>query len=96
MKIRDAARVIRSKNAGPTQVSLDLMFDDPKLYERALKAASLRPDVLAQRFGVPEAEVIPYPAAIAIKIVCHHSVDHRHLRLQRQGDHGKFSSTFIL
>lgn len=69
MKIRDAARVIRSKNAGPTQVSLDLLFDDPKLYERALKAPSLRPDVLAQRFGVPEAEVIPYPAAIAIKIV---------------------------
>jgi hypothetical protein len=25
--------------------------------------------VLAQRFGVREAEVIPYPAAIAIKIV---------------------------
>lgn len=69
MKIREAARVIRSKNAGPTQISLDIMFDDPKLYQRALDAPSLRPDVLAQRFGVSAAEVIPYPAAIAIKIV---------------------------
>lgn len=69
MKLRDAARVIRSKNAGPTQVTLDLMFDKREMYERALAAASLTPAVLAQRFGVAEAEVIPYPAANAIKIV---------------------------
>lgn len=69
MKLRDAARVIRSKNAGPTQVTLDLMFDKREMYERALAAASLKPAVLAQRFGVAEAEVIPYPAANAIKIV---------------------------
>lgn len=69
MRLRDAARVIRSKNAGPTQVTIDLMFDDEKLYRRALAAASLRPEVIAQRYGVAEAEVIPYPAATAIKIV---------------------------
>ena len=69
MRLREAARVIRSKNAGPTQVTIDRRFDDPKLYARALKAASLKPEVLAQRFGVAEAEVIPYPAANAIKIV---------------------------
>lgn len=69
MRLRDAARVIRSKNAGPTEVTIDLMFDDRKLYERALKAASLKPAVIAQRYGVAEAEVIPYPAANAIKIV---------------------------
>ncbi|MGE0698579.1 MAG: DUF4387 domain-containing protein [Hyphomicrobiaceae bacterium] len=66
---REAARVIRSKNAGPTQVTIDLMFDDPKLYARALAAPSLKPAVIAQRYGVAEAEVIPYPAANAIKIV---------------------------
>ena len=37
MKLIDAARVIRSKNAGPTQVTLDLMFDSREMYERALK-----------------------------------------------------------
>ena len=69
MRLQDAARVIRSKNAGPTQVTIDLMFDDEKLYARALKAASLKPEVIAHRYGVSEAEVIPYPAANAIKIV---------------------------
>jgi hypothetical protein len=69
MRLREAARVIRSKNAGPTQVTIDLMFDDEKLYARALRAASLKQAVVAQRYGVAEAEVIPYPAANAIKIV---------------------------
>lgn len=69
MRLRDAARVIRSKNAGPTQVTIDLMFDDPKLYARALAAPSMKPAAIAQRYGVADAEVIPYPAANAIKIV---------------------------
>ncbi|MEZ5854263.1 MAG: DUF4387 domain-containing protein [Hyphomicrobiaceae bacterium] len=69
MRLREAARVIRSKNAGPTQVTIDLMFDDKALYERALAAPSLKAAVIAQRYGVAEAEVIPYPAASAIKIV---------------------------
>ncbi len=69
MRLRDAAPVIRSKNAGPTQVTIDLMFDDAKLYERALAAQSLRADVVAQRYGVANVDIIPYPAATAIKIV---------------------------
>ena len=28
MRLQDAARVIRSKNAGPTEITIDLMFDD--------------------------------------------------------------------
>jgi Domain of unknown function (DUF4387) len=69
MKLIHAASVIRSKNAGPTQVTFDLMFDTRELYERALAAPSLKAAVIAQRFNVAEAEIIPYPAANAIKIV---------------------------
>ena len=69
MRLQEAARVIRSKNAGPTQVTIDLMFDDKALYERALAAPTLRADVVAQRYGVQSVEVILYPAANAIKIV---------------------------
>lgn len=68
MRLQEAARVIRSKNAGPTEITIDIMFDDPKLYERALASSSLRADVIAQRYGVAEVKVIPYPAATAIKI----------------------------
>jgi hypothetical protein len=68
MRLQDAARVIRSKNAGPTELTIDIMFDDPAHYERALASTGLRADVVAQRYGVSEVRVIPYPAAKAIKI----------------------------
>jgi hypothetical protein len=69
MRLIEAARVIRSKNAGPTEVSLDIMFDTRELYDRALKANALAPAAIADRFDVAEAQVIPYPPALAIKIV---------------------------
>ena len=69
MRLLEAARVIRSKNAGPTEVTLDIMFENRDLYERALKANSLSPAALADRYGVSEAVVIPYPPALAIKVV---------------------------
>lgn len=74
MRMQDAARVIRSKNAGPTEITIDLMFNSTELYERAIVAPGLRADVLAQRYGVSDLRVIPYPAANAIKIAMPRSV----------------------
>ena len=69
MRLRDAAKVIRSKNAGPTEITIDLMFNDAAGFARALEAPSLSAGVIAQRYGVQSVKVIPYPAANAIKIV---------------------------
>ena len=69
MRLIEAARVIRSKNAGPTQFTIDLMFNNRHGYERALAAPALRPDVIAQKYRVSQVDVIAYPAANAIKIV---------------------------
>ena len=69
MRLRDAAKVIRSKNAGPTEITVDLMFNDAAGFARALEAPSLSAGVIAQRYGVQSVKVIPYPAANAIKIV---------------------------
>ncbi len=71
MKLVDVARVIRSKNAGPTTLSIDLMFNDRAGYERARAAASLAPDCIARLYGLQpsQVEVIPYEPALAIKIV---------------------------
>ena len=35
MRLRDAAKVIRSKNAGPTEITVDLMFNDAAGFARA-------------------------------------------------------------
>ena len=71
MKLIDVAKVIRSKNAGPTTLTLDLLFSDEAGYKRALAASSLKPAAIAPLYGVkPEqVQVIAYPAAIAVKIV---------------------------
>lgn len=70
MKLTDAARVIRSKNAGPTTLTLDLLFNDAECYERACHAPALRAESLAALYGVPveRVQVMPYPPALAIKI----------------------------
>ena len=70
MKLTDIARVIRSKNAGPTTLTLDLLFHDAAGYERACAAPGLRAEAIASRYGVPaeRVQVMPYPAALALKI----------------------------
>lgn len=71
MKLIDIARVIRSKNAGPTTLTVDLMFNDEAGYKRALAAPALAAPAIARLYGLDpgQVEVIVYPPAIAIKIV---------------------------
>jgi hypothetical protein len=71
MKLIEIARVIRSKNAGPTTLTVDLMFNDSDGFERALVAPSLSPQAIAPLYALRtgQVEVISYPAALAIKIV---------------------------
>ena len=71
MKLTDLARVVRSKNAGPTTLSIDLMFADATAWRRACAAPSLAAAAIAPLYGVPtqRVQVIPYEPALAIKIV---------------------------
>lgn len=50
--LRTLAQVVRSKNAGPTLLTLDLFFDDAPAYERAAASAALRPEAVAVLYGV--------------------------------------------
>ena len=71
MKLTDIAQVIRSKNAGPTTLTLDLLFSDERAYARALHAAALTPAAIEAlyRLDPGRVTVIPYRPALAIKIV---------------------------
>ena len=71
MKLIEAARVIRSKNAGPTLLTVDIMFNEPAGFERALAAPALAPAAIAKLYGLDAAQVvvIPYQPALAVKIV---------------------------
>jgi hypothetical protein len=70
MKLVELARVIRSKNAGPTTLSFDIMFEDEAGYLQARDSASLQPAAIARLYGIEaqRVRVHPYPPAHAIKI----------------------------
>lgn len=70
MKLIDLAQVVRSKNAGPSTLSFDLLFATEADYARALRSPALGALAIARLYGVePQGvRVHPYPPAHAIKI----------------------------
>lgn len=70
MKLVELAQVIRSKNAGPLHVTLDLMFPDRPSYERARQSPALSAEAIARLYKVEKGAVsiIPYAAAHALKV----------------------------
>ncbi|MBI4540848.1 MAG: DUF4387 domain-containing protein [Gemmatimonadetes bacterium] len=69
-KLADLAAVLRSKNAGPFLITLDLLFDRPEHYRRVVTSGVLSPDSLAPLYRVPAQaiQVIPFDVALAIKV----------------------------
>ncbi|AGP51752.1 DUF4387 family protein [Streptomyces rapamycinicus] len=57
MRLAEVAVVIRSKNAGPFCVTIDLFFDTPEDYERARNSRLLTPAGVAEVYGVAEDKV---------------------------------------
>jgi len=67
--IRDVARVCKSKNAGPFELTIDVLFPDAVTYERVKATGVLCPALFATLYGVPAEHVLftPYDAAFAFK-----------------------------
>lgn len=56
--IQHVAKVVRSKNSGPFELTLDIMFDDEAVYERVQKADLLTNSVVKRLYQVSDAEII--------------------------------------
>lgn len=52
-KLKDLARLIRSKNAGPFTLTFDVMFDDEATYRRVRDARVLSAEVISRIYRVP-------------------------------------------
>ena len=70
-RLADLAPVIRSKNAGPTLLTIDIFLRDEQAYERAAKSPALSCAAVAQRYGMAAAQVQRHlvPGIHAIKFV---------------------------
>jgi hypothetical protein len=69
-KLEQLASVLRSKNAGPFQITFDILFADAATWRRVIDADVIRVDRIAALYGVPAAEVsvIPFSRVHAIKV----------------------------
>ncbi len=76
MRLSDIAQVIRSKNAGPRRLTLDIMFGSDADYQRVLQSEALSTEAVARLYRVPPEAVtiIPYPVGRAIKVVMARSI----------------------
>ena len=70
MKLIDTTRMLRSKNAGPLWLTMDLGFENAEKMQQIMDCGILRADTIAKLYGVPEelVKIIPYPVVNAIKI----------------------------
>lgn len=77
MKLREAARVIRSKNAGPFMLTFDVFFATRELFDRACAAQRFDAEAAARAFNVDAADILGfryYPFANAVKFSIRRSI----------------------
>lgn len=71
MKLSDLATVIRSKNAGPFELTFDVLFTTYDNFERVVKSEVLSANKFAALFRIPVSDVISvveFEPALAIKV----------------------------
>ena len=75
--IETSASVVRSKNAGPYQITIDIFFRDPDVYFAFKTEGSLTPAKVAELYRIDVSDVLGiyyWDATAAIKITLRRSV----------------------
>lgn len=69
-KLRELARLIRSKNAGPFMLTIDVMFSEAAIYGRVRDAGVISADLVSHLYNVsPElVQITNVDPALAIKV----------------------------
>lgn len=68
-KLKDIAKACKSKNAGPFELTLDIMFDSEETFEKVRRTGVITRERIAALYGVAPADVLftEYPPALAYK-----------------------------
>jgi hypothetical protein len=51
-QLAELARLIRSKNAGPFELTFDIMFEDAATYDRVKRSGALSREAIASRYNL--------------------------------------------
>lgn len=68
--LKEIANVIRSKNAGPYELTLDVLLKEQEMFEKMREKNVINAKVIAELYKIPETDVISivyFPNAKAIK-----------------------------
>jgi hypothetical protein len=55
--LAELSRLIRSKNAGPFELTFDIMFDDAETYERVKRSGRISRETVAHLYSLPASDV---------------------------------------
>jgi len=77
--LQQMASVLRSKNAGPFQITIDVMFPDAATYRKVIDAEVLTASVVAALYEVDarDVSIIPFERVYAIKVTIPRTVGTR-------------------
>ncbi len=69
-KIGEVCRYVRSKNAGPFWITLDLWFPDRDSFDRYSGSPALQPAAIGKLFGADPAQIkfFPVPNLCVVKV----------------------------
>lgn len=70
-RLCDLAKVLRSKNSGPFELTLDILFADEAAYLWVKQSGVITREAVARLYGVPVEDIIVlehFDAALGIKI----------------------------
>ena len=70
MKLYEIAKVLRSKNAGPFSITLDVLFESAKEYEAIKKSGIITKESIARAYCIDEkdiTELVYFDQALGIK-----------------------------
>jgi hypothetical protein len=69
VKLKEIAKACKSKNAGPFELTIDIMFDSLAMFEKVHATGCINPSLIATLYGVRVEDVLftVYPPALAYK-----------------------------
>lgn len=76
-KLYDLATVIRSKNSGPFQITLDVLFDDAEIYRKIKESGIISRKCIAELYKMEESriqQIVFFDTALGFKITYDRSI----------------------
>ncbi|NEN84045.1 DUF4387 domain-containing protein [Paenibacillus elgii] len=71
MKLFDAAAVLRSKNSGPFEITVDVLFNDPSVYYKIKEQGLINKELVSRLYNIEQhniTQIVFFDQALGFKI----------------------------